>query len=510
MMRINDRPALFRRLCPTLLLCLATSLLAGQPASLNIKAFGAVNDGKTLNTGAIQRAIDSCTAKGGGTVVIPAGKFLTGTVFLKSNVMLHLEKDAVLLGSTSRPDYAKSRWYALVLAEKQHDIGITGPGTIDGQGRDLAKDVIRRWRAGEYEGERPWDESRKEENRPSERNRPFILNFQQCKGIRMEGFTIRDAACWVQIYDKCENLLIDHITVESMSYWNNDGIDIVDCRHATVRNCYINAADDGICLKSHDAAWICEDIRIEHCKIRSSASALKFGTASQGGFRHVRVRDLTIWDTFRSAIALESVDGGVLEDIEIRDVTAKNTGNPIFIRLGKRNKKRPPGVVQNILIKNIRVEVPRAKPDAGYETEGPPAREPQNIGPSVIAGLPGYPVRNVRLENIEISYPGGADTSIAHIGTHQLENVPENPENYPEFSMFGELPAYGFYVRHAAGISFKNCRFGLVEKDYRPAVVLDDVEGLSVKKLTLPLRMDGGDLIQRKVSHLRLNGIRRQ
>jgi hypothetical protein len=481
-----------------------------QTGRFDITRFGAVPDGKTLNTSAIQHAIDSCAATGGGTVNVPAGKFLTGTIQLKSNVILHLDAGSVLLGSTSRPDYAKSRWYALIIADKQHHIGITGPGLIDGQGRALAQDVIRRWRAGEYEGERVWDESRKEENRPSERNRPFILNFQQCQDIRMEDFTIRDAACWVQIYEKCERLKIDHITVESMAYWNNDGIDIVDCRQAIVRNCTVNAADDGICLKSHDARWICEDIRIENCRIRSSASALKFGTASQGGFRHIRVRNLTIWDTFRSAIALESVDGGVLEDIDIRHVRAKNTGNAFFIRLGKRNKNRPPGVVQHILIKDVRVEVPRTKPDAGYETEGPPAREPQNIGPSGIAGLPGYPIRDVRLENIEIVYPGGSDTTIARVASGQLDKVPENPENYPEFSMFGELPAWGFYVRHAAGITLKRCRFTLQQKEYRPALVFDDVEGLSAKHILLSGAADGGNMIQRRVNKAIMRAIIRQ
>jgi hypothetical protein len=207
---------------------------------------------------------------------------------------------------------------------------------------------------------------------------------------------------------------------------------------------------------------------------------------------------------------LESVDGGVLEDIDIRHVRAKNTGNAFFIRLGKRNKNRPPGVVQHILIKDVRVEVPRTKPDAGYETEGPPAREPQNIGPSGIAGLPGYPIRDVRLENIEIVYPGGSDTTIARVASGQLDKVPENPENYPEFSMFGELPAWGFYVRHAAGITLKRCRFTLQQKEYRPALVFDDVEGLSAKHILLSGAADGGNMIQRRVNKAIMRAIIRQ
>ncbi|MES1223870.1 MAG: glycoside hydrolase family 28, partial [Bacteroidota bacterium] len=143
------------------------------------------------------------------------------------------------------------------------------------------------------------------------------------------------------------------------------------CKNVTLTNSFFDVADDGICLKSHDPHGGCENINIANCKIRSSASAFKMGTASHGGFKNIKVKNIFIYDTFRSAIAIETVDGGILEDVNIQDVVAKNTSNAIFIRLGKRMTNRPPGRLNKIYIGNVKVEVPAGKPDAGYNMEGP-------------------------------------------------------------------------------------------------------------------------------------------
>ncbi|WP_431217535.1 glycosyl hydrolase family 28 protein [Puia sp. P3] len=150
----------------------------------------------------------------------------------------------------------------------------------------------------------------------------------------MKGITLKNALDWVQDYKSCTGLVIDSIRVESNTFWNNDGIDIVDCKKVSLTNSFFNADDDGICLKSEDRNDSCSDIYIAHCRIRSSASAIKFGTASRGGFWRVTIRDISIYDTYRSAVALEAVDGGRLEDVDIRDIRATNTGNAILIRTG--------------------------------------------------------------------------------------------------------------------------------------------------------------------------------
>jgi hypothetical protein len=194
----------------------------------------------------------------------------------------------------------------------------------------------------------------------------------------------------------------------------------------------------------------------------------------------VLVSDINLYDTYRSAIALESVDGGVLEDVEIRDVYAVNTGNAIFIRLGHRNLKAPVGQVKGVKISNVLVVVPEGKPDLGYEMEGPLVYAPHNIYPASITGLPGHPVQDVRLENVEVVYRGEAHKDTAWFGTDSLEKVPEKESDYPEFSMFGELPAWGLYVRHVRGLLLRNVTMR-VRSDFRPAIVFDDVKGLKMQ-----------------------------
>jgi len=468
----------------------------------NIAAGGAVADGKTNNTLVIQKAIDEASAQGGGTVLVPAGKFVTGVINIKSNVELHLDKDAFLLGSPVRADYGDGKASALIVSDHQHHIAITGPGTIDGQGEALLKDIYVRLNAGtlqdsEWKTENPWHQVRPEEN-----NRPKLIEFKNCDDIKIKGVTIKNGLCWVQNYKSCSNLIVDSIKVESVIFWNNDGIDITDCKNARLTNSFFNAADDGICLKSENPQEACENVYVANCKVRSSASAIKFGTASHGGFKKITIKDIIVYDTFRSAIAIESVDGGTLEDINVDNIKATNTGNAIFIRLGQRNQKAPVGKVKGIHISNVTVDVPAGKPDAGYQMEGPFVREPHNVFPSSIAGIPSGRIEDVTLENITINYAGDGKTENAFINKDTLDRVPERIKNYPEFSMFGELPAWGFYIRHADGIKIRNLVLTHNGTDYRSAFVADDVNGLKLDNLKVPKVTSQPVIIINKVSNL--------
>jgi hypothetical protein len=263
--------------------------------------------------------------------------------------------------------------------------------------------------------------------------------------------------------------------VDSKAFWNNDGIDIVDCDSVAVTNSYIDSDDDGICLKSQDASKYCDNIYIRNCTIRSSANAIKFGTTSYGGFRHIRIINNKVFDTYRSAIALEAVDGGSLEDVWVDSLQALNTGNAIFLRIGERVAGKK-GRLENIQIRNVEVMIAAAKPDAGYEYEGPIEDMPRNISPVVIAGLPGAPITGVTLENVVVKYPGGGNPLFAKLGLDALDQVPERPDAYPDFSMFRELPAWGMYIRHARNITCKELTLTAEKKDYRTAIVLDDVQ----------------------------------
>ena len=200
---------------------------------------------------------------------------------------------------------------------------------------------------------------------------------------------------------------IDRIRVESDTYWNNDGIDLIDCVNVRITNSFVNSSDDGICLKSSrhsDGLYICDSIYIANCTIRSSASAIKLGTHSYGGFKNIKIENIKVYDTFRSAIALEAYSNGVLENIEISNVKAKNTGNAIFIRLGDARANQPPGTLRNVTIKNVRAQIAFYPPDSKYEIRGPELPFFHNVFPSSITGIPDYLVQNVHLENIKIIY----------------------------------------------------------------------------------------------------------
>ncbi len=434
------------------------------PASL----FGIYSDGSTLNTRSIQFAIDYINQQGGGRLVFDVGRFLTGTIHLKSNVTIHLLEGAVLLGVLNPLDYDRNIFTSLIHAEAQSNIGITGKGVIDGQGRQVARNVAELVHKGLIK-----DAFRND--RPEVEIRPMIIYFRSCRNIMIRGVTIRNGAAWIQTYDQCKNLAIDSITVDSRAFWNNDGVDIVDCDSVAITNSYIDSDDDAICLKSHDPNSVCQNVLVRNCTLRSSANGFKFGTASRGGFRNIRLIKNKVFNTYRSAIALEAVDGGFLENVEADSLQAINVGHAIFLRVGARSgntKSR----MENIRIKNLVAEIAASKPDSGYEYEGPIEDMPRNISPPiVIAGLPGNLISNISFNNVVIKHPGGANSMFASVLLNELDSVPELATSYPEFSKFRELPAWGVYIRHAKDIQFSNVSLVCQRKDYRTAIVIDDV-----------------------------------
>lgn len=436
--------------------------------------FGAKADGVTLNTRSIQAAIDYISANGGGRLVFDPGNWVTGSIYLKSNVTLHLNYGATLMGSVNPFDYVKDKkigWMSMIFAVNQQNIGITGKGTINGRGFITANNMVSYIHRGIYEDPLKLD-------RPNETNRPQNVYFRECDNVTITGITLRDPASWNQTYDQCKNLYVDGIYVDSKAYWNNDGIDVVDCDGVVIKNSYFDAADDVICFKSHDVTKICQNVVVENCVGRSSANGLKFGTVSRGGFKNFNVKNLTIFDTFRSAITFAAVDGGEIENIVVDSVRSINTGNVIFLRIGDRWSKGKQPSMKNIVISNVYAEVPFGKPDAGYSYEGPVEDLPRNISPASIVGLPEYKIQDVTLRNIEIVYPGAGNPYYAKRGLTpaELDSIPEMRTAYPEFSQFKELPAWGFYIRHAEGIVFENVKLTALKKDYRPAIVLDDVK----------------------------------
>ena len=486
-----------------LFICFSSSVIFAQNKDYVITNFGAIADGVTNNAAAIQRAIDQVNIDGGGKVIVPQGNFVCSFIFLKSNVELHIALGARLLGSVNIEDYYSVKSNAIISSKEQKNISVTGEGIIDGQASELVKDIFIQLQAGKIK------DSQWEYKRPTEVIRPKLIEFIECEEVKIKNIKLINASGWVQNYSKCSNLEIDNIKVESTAYWNNDGLDVTDCKNVVIKNCFINSADDGICLKSEDPNFLCEDVFVSNCIIRSSANAFKLGTSSKGGFKNIKARNLTVYDTYRSAVAIEMVDGGLIENIDVEGVTAKNTGNAVFIRLGQRNTTGSAGSINGIRIANLKAEIPLRKPDLGYPMEGPPdhlrgqylkspkerpnlgypatglVSYPYNLIPSSIVGIPNADIKNVLLENIEIIFGGAGRKDVACISMDSLQKVPEKMADYPEFSMFGELPAWGFYVRHVDGIKFKNVQLKYENDDFRPALVFDDVEEVELNNVVV-------------------------
>lgn len=451
-----------------------------------------IADGKTLNTTVLQNAIDRLSRKGGGKLIISKGVYLTGAIQLKSGVELHLERGAVLLGSTNPDDYYQLKVggdgdvvrkdnskYALVLAQGARNIALTGEGVIDGQGQELALTVDSLVKAGVKSDPNYSTRLR----RPSEIMRPKLFFFSECDGVEISGLHLRNSACWGLSFDLCSNMRLHHLDVYNRAYWNNDGIDMTDCFNSSVTNCRINAADDGICLKSYHKKGVSHNILIDSCEIRSSASAVKFGTATWGNFRDIVIRNIKVIDTFRSCIAIESVDGAKIENIVVDGIKAVNTGNAIFVKLGNR-AGNDQGYIRNIVLRNMDVELAFGRPDTEYDIRGPEVSYFHNPFPSSITGWPGHPVENIVLDNIKISAPGRADKGMAYV---KVDEVPENHDRYPEYTMFGELPAWGFFLRHVNGIVMNNVQLTLRDRDFRPAIVKDDVMNYKENRLDIKL-----------------------
>ena len=363
--------------------CTFAASAKDYPASL----FGIDASGTVLNTRSIQFGIDYISESGGGRLVFPTGKYLTGTLYIKSDVTIEIEEGAVLLGSVNPFDYDrqnipfdnnKATSTALIFSVNEKNIGITGKGVINGQGKELAANISDMVKKGFIK-----DAS---VSRPGEENRPMIIHFYKCNGVTISGITFKNSACWVECYNQCKNITIESITVDSKAFWNNDGIDLVDCENGTVRHSHFDCNDDGICLKSLDAGLLNHHIRIENNTITSGASGIKFGTASHGGFSDIHIISNTVFDTYRSVLALEAVDGAVIENIEVDSLRGTNVGNAIFLRLGARSGDRK-STLNNVSIQQVSVAIRQGK-------------TPVMVAPAIIiAGLPDQFISGIRFKN---------------------------------------------------------------------------------------------------------------
>ena len=447
----------------------ARGVLHGQAARFDVRKHGAQGDGKTKDTAAIQRAVDECTAGGGGMVYLPPGKYLSGTVTLKDNVTFHLEAGATLLGSTDLADYrhesgppklGDANGKHLLFAREAKNVTLSGAGVIDGQGRAFWVPSGRKTPPPEDS----WRDVATYDWKPLDRPSPMV-EFFGCSNLRIEDVTLANASGWTLRPIECDTVVIRGIKIRNPVIGpNTDGIDPTCCRNVFISDCDIATGDDCICLKSegpYGRMGLSRNITITNCVMTCCCNGLKFGTATRGGFENITFSNSVIYNDdvalnarVIAGIAIEMVDGGWVDGVAISNIRMQRVRTPIFVRLGAR---REAGRLRGVMIDNV------------HATGA--------ILTSSITGIPGHAVEDVSLTNIRI------ETEEAGKAEWIERPVPEVEKAYPEARMFGRLPSYGLYVRHAAGVKLDGLRLATARADQRPAMHCEDVDDLRVDRL---------------------------
>ena len=471
-------------------------------AFYNVKDFGARGDGKTLDTNAINKAIDTAAAKGGGTVFLPAGRYLCFSIRLKSHITVFLDNGATVIaadpktdrGSYDLPepnefdayqDFGHTHWEnSLFWGIGVENVAIVGQGKIDGRGLTRRSPGPRKPRTagetpaslggGDKNAAAPLGETSDVKEMDGQGNKAISLKLS--RNITLKDFTIFQAGHFALLATGVDNLTIDNLRIDT----NRDGLDIDACRNVTISNTFVNSPyDDAIVLKSSYALGFnraTENVTITNSLVSAfdigsfldgtykttlaaapdkdrPTGRVKLGTESNGGFKNIAISNVTF--VHCRGLALETVDGGTIEDVSISNVTMRDIANsPIFIRLGARQRApegTPIGAIRRVNISNVVASGISPKYSA------------------IIAGLNGHDVEDVKLTNIRLQYKGGASADAQRA-------IPENENSYPEPSMFGITPSSAFYIRHARGITFDNVEVSYDGPDARPAFVLDDAK----------------------------------
>ncbi len=452
-----------------------------QPHVFDVRDFGAKGDGRTLDTDAVNKAILAADAAGGGTVVFTPGTYVTASIHLRSNLTLLLEAGATLQAVDDKvapydlpepndfgdklhyQDYGHSHWKnSLIWGIGLHDVSILGPGLIHGKGLNNGLNLL----TGAYK-----------DGGPGAGNKAIAL--RDCRNVTLRDFSVLHGGHFGILATAVDNLTIDNLKIDT----NRDGMDIDCCLNVRITRCSVNSPwDDGICLKASYALGYlrpCNNIIISDCYLagnfdegtlldatfkRSDAAyksyrtgRIKLGTESNGDFKNIAITNC-VFDDCRG-IAIESVDGSHIEDVAISNITMRHVaGSPIFIRLGNRARGpggTPVGTIRRITIDNL------VASDADWR-----------LG-CIVSGIPGHPVEDIRISNVRIQEQGGGERDLA-------ERVPPEAEaKYPEPEMFGDMPSYGFFLRHVSGAEMNHVKVDFVKPEARPAFALTDVQGAS-------------------------------
>ncbi|HJP91796.1 MAG TPA: glycoside hydrolase family 28 protein [Pyrinomonadaceae bacterium] len=512
----------------------ATTPIAQKSApfagAFDVKKFGAKGDGKALDSPAINKAIEAAAAAGGGTVLFTAGTYRSFSIRLKSNVGLYLDHGVTILAADPKDgdgkydlpepntwdqyqDFGHSHWHnSLIWGENLENISILGPGRISGKG------LVR---SGSQSRTKEQNDALEKQG-PDPKAGPFgypnardavepgwgnkSISLKLCRNVIIRDVSILHGGHFAILATGVDNLTIDNVKIDT----NRDGIDVDACKNVRISNCTVNSPfDDGICPKSSFAlgyARVTENVTITNCQVSgydegtlldgtykrefrnangtfSPTGRIKFGTESNGGFKNITVSNC-VFDYSRG-LALEAVDGALLEDVTISNITMRDIANsPIFLRLGSRNRgpkeTTKVGAMRRVIISDVVVY----NADTKYA--------------SIISGIPGYMIEDVRLSNIRVYTKGGGTKEQAALEPPERENV------YPEPTMFGDLPAYGFFIRHVKGLQMRDVEVSYLSPDVRAAFVLNDVAGADLIHVKAQRETDVPAMVLKNVSDFSL------
>ncbi len=465
-------------LLAALLLASLAALRAAQSRAYDITAFGAKGDGTTINTTPIQQAIDACHAAGGGTVLVPRGVFVSGSLQLKSRVTLKVGKDAILRGSPLIADYrvetaelhwsaywkfAASQWrQCLIYAENAEEIGIEGPGTIDGQGGT----------------------ERKVFPNANDPRRPMLVRFVGCRKVTVREVKLLDPAAFTTFFVRSEDIHIEGVTIRSRKSPNGDGLDFDGCKRVRIKDCDIDAGDDGIAPKVFHPDWPNEDFEISGCRITSRWHAIRVGTESIAPIRRLSVRDC-VFTQCQGGIKIESNEGAQFEDLSFSGIEMKQVCQPFMVLASRfafsahgQSVRPPVGRIRNVRFTDIRVVV-GAGGDVGYKGKTG-SEDPFERLCSAVVSRPGTHIENVSFTNIDLTFPGGGTAEQA--SRLDVSELLES-SNYIKWAtpFDGELPASALYLRHVKGVRLTNVRLTVEKPDARAFIAGDDVDGLTLQ-----------------------------
>ncbi len=458
-----------------------------QVQKYNVIDFGAVADGKTLNSAAVQSAIDECNKNGGGTVLFPNGKFVLATVFLKSDVNIELSEKTEILGSLDFYDYRPDEKVDYPLYQDASH-SFFNCSMFVGIG---CKNVSVR--GGKIDMRSVWDE---DNVRNIVHRGAKCIALKECDGVEISGITVNNCTDLAVYFAGCEN--VDVHGVKMRTYI--DGVSPDNSKNVKIYDCDIETGDDGIVFKSSytlNRLDVCKNIKVWNCKIKSRCNAIKFGTETNGGFYDIDIRDCYIYDTRITGISIESVDGAIVDGVRISDVKMKNVNAPIFIHVGRRMrgpKGRAIGRIKNVTLENITADGPYEEYEIipwnylSYKA-GDRKQNPKVFGvaesfdgtraiedwqmTSNVCGLKERPLENVALRNVTLKLYGAV--------TKFNVDVPEEAQDYPEVYVYGRiLPAKGIYFRYINGLIVDNVKVETYYPDAREDLVFDKIENLQI------------------------------